>query len=127
MSPAPSPVQPAATRRTPGPVPAGRPSLTPVGREQGSARSTWVLLCLLLPLAGCGSADPGQPPWRGGWLEVAQHPAWRDGRYDGKADQRVHQARFHGDRLAWQAAVTDRNLQQDEYRRARPPVKGAAP
>jgi len=55
-----------------------------------------------------------------GCLEVEQHPPWKAGAYDGKTDQLPSQARFHGDRLAWNAAVTDRALLQDEYRRARP-------
>ena len=64
----------------------------------------------------------------GGCLEVEQHPRWEKGRYDGKADPRVHETYFHRDRLAWNAATTDRTLQQDEYRRARPPEpRKAAP
>jgi len=55
-----------------------------------------------------------------GCLEVEQHPRWANGLYDGKPDQRVHAAQFHGDRLAWNAATTDRTLQQDEFRRAKP-------
>jgi hypothetical protein len=55
-----------------------------------------------------------------GCLEVEQHPVWRNGDYAGKADALPHQARFHGDRLAWNAAITDRTLQQDEYVRAKP-------
>lgn len=55
-----------------------------------------------------------------GCLEVEQHPPWARGAYDGKPDQRVHEAHFRGDRGAWFAAVTDRTHLQDEYRRARP-------
>ena len=52
-----------------------------------------------------------------GCLEVAQHPPWRDGAYAGKTDQRTSEARFGGDRPTWQAAITERNHLQDEYRR----------
>ncbi|TFW09753.1 hypothetical protein E4K72_04350 [Oxalobacteraceae bacterium OM1] len=64
------------------------------------------LLALLpLALAGC--------------LEVEQHPVWRNGEYDGKPDQLPQQRNFHGDRLAWNAAISDRNQRQNEYNRTR--------
>jgi hypothetical protein len=66
----------------------------------------WMALALPLLLAGC--------------LEVEQHPAWRDGAYNNKPDNLPEQAYFHGDRLAWNAAITDRNHLQNEYRRTRP-------
>ncbi len=50
-----------------------------------------------------------------GCLEVEQHPAWRDGAYDGKPDQLPQQAWFHGDRLSWYARIADRNRGQNEY------------
>ncbi len=50
-----------------------------------------------------------------GCLEVEQHPAWRDGAYDGKRDPMPQQAYFHGDRLAWYARIADRNRGQNEY------------
>jgi hypothetical protein len=53
----------------------------------------------------------------GGCLEVEQHPAWRDGRYDGKADDLPQQRNFHNDRMAWMATVINRNWHQDEYLR----------
>ncbi|NEX59981.1 hypothetical protein G3574_02720 [Noviherbaspirillum sp. 17J57-3] len=55
----------------------------------------------------------------GGCLEVQQHPVWRDGKYDGKPDDQ-HEARlFHNDKLAWHAAIINRNMHQDEYNRTR--------
>jgi hypothetical protein len=63
---------------------------------------------LLLPLALCGC------------LEADQHPAWRNGAYAGKEDNRQAQAIFHGDRLAWTAAILNRNTMQNEYNRANP-------
>jgi hypothetical protein len=63
---------------------------------------------LLLPLTLCGC------------LEVDQHPAWRDGQYAGKADNRQSQTRFHNDKFAWSAAINDRNSKQNEYNRANP-------
>jgi hypothetical protein len=55
-----------------------------------------------------------------GCLEVEQHPGWIAGQYDGKPDNRPQQAYFHGDRLAWNAAIMDRNHLQNEYRRTDP-------
>lgn len=60
----------------------------------------------LLPLLLCGC------------LEVQQHPPWIDGKYNGKPDDSPELAYFHGDRLAWNAAITDRNQKQNEYNRA---------
>ncbi|WP_019142653.1 hypothetical protein [Noviherbaspirillum massiliense] len=62
----------------------------------------------LLPLILCGC------------LEVEQHPSWVRGEYNGKPDNQPQQTSFHGDRLAWNAAITDRNYRQNEYRRAKP-------
>ena len=59
-----------------------------------------------------------------GCLEVPQHPAWRDGKYNGKPDNLAQQKNFHDDRLAWTATVIDRNWLQDEYLRTY--HKGAA-
>lgn len=67
-----------------------------------------------LPLALCGC------------LEVNQHPAWIDGGYAGKIDQLPYQQHFHRDRLAWFAAITNRNLYQNEYVRAKPPGMAGA-
>ena len=67
----------------------------------------WLLLFLAsIALAGC--------------LEVDQYPRYADGAYAGKPDALPPQAHFHGDRLAWNAAIVDRNHRQDEYERARP-------
>lgn len=55
-----------------------------------------------------------------GCLEVDQYPAWREGRYDGKPDDLPQQLRFSGDRLAWNAAIDNRNRHQNEYARMRP-------
>jgi hypothetical protein len=62
----------------------------------------------LLPLLLCGC------------LEVEQHPKWIQGQYNGKPDNLHYQVNFHNDRLAWMAAVSDRNYLQNEYRRAKP-------
>jgi hypothetical protein len=55
-----------------------------------------------------------------GCLEVKQHPAYIDGEYAGKVDNRSEQVRFHGDKMAWTAAVSNRTLRQNEYNRAKP-------
>jgi hypothetical protein len=55
-----------------------------------------------------------------GCLEEDQYPAWREGKYDGKADNLPQQLRFSGDRLAWNAALDNRNRHQNEYARMRP-------
>jgi hypothetical protein len=55
-----------------------------------------------------------------GCLEVEQHPKWVDGQYNGKPDNKHYQVNFHNDKLAWQAAITNRNYLQNEYRRANP-------
>jgi hypothetical protein len=53
-------------------------------------------------------------------LEVEQHPAWKHGYYNGKPDNLAQQAHFHNDRLAWYAAINDRNRLQNEYNRMKP-------
>jgi len=58
---------------------------------------------LALPLSAC--------------LEVEQHPPWLHGTYDGKADDMPSQRHYHGDRLAWNAAIDNRNRRQNEYNR----------
>jgi hypothetical protein len=55
-----------------------------------------------------------------GCLEVEQHPGWVDGQYAGKRDNRSAQVKFHNDKMAWRAAVLDRNQIQNEYNRANP-------
>lgn len=72
-----------------------------------SAPKRLIIAALVLPLAGC--------------LEVPQYPAWKEGKYAGKVDQMPYQVHFHGDRLAWNAAIQNRNIHQNEYNRARPP------
>lgn len=68
---------------------------------------TLVALALAAPLlAGC--------------LEIDQHPGWVRGAYAGKPDNLPEQANFHGDRLAWNAAITNRNHRQNEYNRTTP-------
>jgi hypothetical protein len=42
------------------------------------------------------------------------------GQYAGKPDNLPFQVKFHNDRLAWFAAIQDRNLKQNEYNRANP-------
>ena len=63
-------------------------------------------LALPLALAGC--------------LEVEQYPAWIKGEYAGKKDPRHFQTLFHNDKLSWNAAIVNRNNQQNEYNRANP-------
>lgn len=53
-------------------------------------------------------------------LEVEQHPAWRNGQYAGKVDNRHPHVLFHNDRLAWSAAIQNRNNFQNEYNRSNP-------
>ena len=55
-----------------------------------------------------------------GCLEVKQHPGWIDGAYAGQVDNRASQVRFHNDKMAWSAAVSDRTMHQNEYNRANP-------
>ena len=55
-----------------------------------------------------------------GCLEVEQHPAWVNGQYAGKKDTRHFQTLFHNDKLSWNAAIINRNNQQNEYNRANP-------
>ena len=52
-------------------------------------------------------------------LEVDQHPPWKHGYYDGKRDDMPSQRLFHRDRLAWNAAIDNRNRHQNEYNRMR--------
>lgn len=52
-----------------------------------------------------------------GCLEVEQHPVWRNGQYDGKPDSLPQQVHYANDRLAWNAAIVNRNHRQNEYRR----------
>jgi hypothetical protein len=65
-----------------------------------------LLLAAALSLTGC--------------LEVEQNPAWHEGAYAGKPDDLPQQLRWRGDRLAWNAAIDNRNRQQNEYARMRP-------
>jgi hypothetical protein len=67
-----------------------------------------ILAAMLLPLALSGC------------LEVKQHPPWKDGQIAGKHDDRPFVRMFHGDRLAWFAALSNRNQKQNEYNRANP-------
>jgi hypothetical protein len=52
-----------------------------------------------------------------GCLEVEQHPAYADGGYAGKRDNRSDEAKFHNDKLAQTAALNDRAQNQNEYNR----------
>ncbi|MDB5773198.1 MAG: hypothetical protein JWM42_3572 [Burkholderia sp.] len=71
---------------------------------------TCARLCMtgLLPLLLCGC------------LEVEQHSRWVQGEIRGKPDNLPQAAHFHGDRLAWMAAIWNRNQMQNEYVRANP-------
>jgi hypothetical protein len=62
---------------------------------------------LLLAAGGCS-------------LEVEQHPPWINGEYNGKPDNLPSHAYFHDDRLAWYAAINNRNRLQNEYDRTTP-------
>ncbi len=55
-----------------------------------------------------------------GCLEVRQHPGWVDGAYAGKRDNRSAQVKYHNDKMAWSAAISDRTMNQNEYNRANP-------
>ena len=55
-----------------------------------------------------------------GCLEVEQYPAWVKGEYAGKPDNRASHASFHNDKMAWNAAISNRNQHQNEYNRANP-------
>ena len=55
-----------------------------------------------------------------GCLEVEQHPAWVNGQYAGKPDNRSSQRSFHNDKMAWNAAISNRALHQNEYNRGSP-------
>jgi hypothetical protein len=55
-----------------------------------------------------------------GCLEVKQHPKWVNGQYNGKPDNLPEQAYFHNDRLAWSAAISNRNQLENEYIRDHP-------
>ncbi|TFW32571.1 hypothetical protein [Massilia horti] len=63
---------------------------------------------LLLPLLLCGC------------LEVEQEVPWLHGKYAGKPDNLPQHTLFHNDRLAWMAAIHNRNNFQNEYNRANP-------
>lgn len=76
-------------------------------------RAALPLLATALLLAGC--------------LEVEQHPGWSRGDYAGKREPRVAQRHFHGDRLAWNAEVINRNRLQNEYLRTEPPQRHEEP
>jgi hypothetical protein len=65
-----------------------------------------LIAALALALSGC--------------LEVEQHPAWVKGQYAGKTDTRHFQTLFHNDKFSWNAAIVNRNNQQNEYNRANP-------
>lgn len=55
-----------------------------------------------------------------GCLEIDQYPVWRNGEYNNKPDDLPQKAYFHNDRLAWNAAITNRNHLQNEYERTHP-------
>jgi hypothetical protein len=55
-----------------------------------------------------------------GCIEVEQHPAYADGQYAGKRDNRVADTSYKGDNAAWKAAIVARTKTQNEYNRANP-------
>lgn len=71
-----------------------------------SARNVIIAAALGALLAGC--------------LEVDQHPAYADGQYAGKRDNRVADTSYKGDNAAWKKAIDERAKTQNEYNRANP-------
>jgi hypothetical protein len=63
-------------------------------------------LCVAASLAGC--------------LEVEQHPAYVNGAYAGKVDNRAADVTFKGDNAAWKKAIDTRTGGQNEYNRVHP-------
>ncbi len=55
-----------------------------------------------------------------GCLEVDQHPAYADGQYAGKRDNKVADTSYKGDNAAWKKAIDERAKTQNEYNRAHP-------
>lgn len=55
-----------------------------------------------------------------GCLEVDQHPAYANGQYAGKHDNRAADTSFKGDSAALNAALAARTKTQNEYNRANP-------
>lgn len=71
-----------------------------------AVRTTFLLLAATLAagLAGCG--------------EKPQATTYEEGRYQGKADtQPWDAAAFKGDKQAWESAMRQRTLKQNEYQR----------
>ncbi|WP_426113266.1 hypothetical protein [Massilia sp. PWRC2] len=71
-----------------------------------NTRHCAVIAALAVSLTGC--------------IEVEQHPAYVDGQYAGKRDNRVADVSFHGDNAAWKKAIIERASTQNEYNRAHP-------
>ncbi|MFL6709556.1 MAG: hypothetical protein ACJ8HI_15245 [Massilia sp.] len=68
---------------------------------------TWIVGAIMaLALTGC--------------ISVEQHPAYADGAYAGKRDNRVADVSFKGDNAAWLKAVDARTASQNEFNRANP-------
>lgn len=69
-------------------------------------RRTWLLATAALPLglaAGCGERPV---------------TVYKQGKYQGKTDsQPWDNERFKGDKAAWEKAIKDRNMAQNEYAR----------
>lgn len=69
-------------------------------------RRTWLMTAAALPLglvAGCGEKPV---------------TVYKQGKYQGKKDsQPWDNERFKGDKAAWEKAIKDRNLAQNEYAR----------
>ena len=55
-----------------------------------------------------------------GCLEVDQHPAYANGAYAGKQDNRSEDTTFRKDKAAQQAALVDRTKAENEYNRVKP-------
>ena len=55
-----------------------------------------------------------------GCLEVDQHPAYADGAYAGKRDNRSEDTTFRKDKAAQTAALANRTRTQNEYNRVKP-------
>lgn len=66
------------------------------------------------------------PALLAGCLEVDQHAPWKKGQYAGKRDQLPYEVHYQRDRMAWWATLSNRNLRQNEYNRAKPPAPQVA-
>jgi hypothetical protein len=71
---------------------------------------TWIVATALAALAALLT----------GCISVEQHPAYTNGGYAGKRDNRVAETTFKGDNAAWRKAIDTRTASQNEFNRANP-------